>query len=98
MDIHYIISPVLLIFLLTTVIINGYRNQDEEFCILVLSSVFSCLSIFVLVLILLYIRLVYGIDLKLNEDYKGRLMILFSQYLFTFIHTLYILRGCLDVA
>lgn len=98
MDIHYILSPLLLIFLLTTIIINGYRNPDEEFCMLVLSSVFSCFSIFVLVLILIYIRLVYSIDLKLNEDYQGRLMILFAQYLFTFIHTLYIMRKCLDVA
>ena len=98
MDIHYILSPVLLVSLLTTIIINGYKNPDEEFCMLVLSSVFSCFSIFVLVLILIYIRLVYNIDLTLNEDYQGRLLILFAQYLFTFIHTLYILRECLDVA
>lgn len=98
MDIHYILSPILLLFLLATIIINGYKNQDEEFCMLVLSSAFSCFSIFILVLILLYVNIVYGIDLRLNEDYNGRLMILFSQYLFTFIHTLYILRLCLDVA
>ena len=99
MDIHYVLSPILLLLFVLSIIYNLYLNEQEEFIFIGASFVIVFFILVITVLLMIYINVVYGIKINFNTDELNRLMFLFIQYLITFVHSLLlIIKNCMDVS
>ena len=99
MDIHHVLSPILLLLFVLSIIYNLYLNEQEEFIFIGVSFVIVFFILVITVLLMIYINVVYGIKINFNTDELNRLMFLFIQYLITFVHSLLlIIKNCMDVS
>lgn len=99
MDIHHVLSPILLLLFVLSIIYNLYLNEQEEFILIGASFVIVFFILVITVLLMIYINVVYGIKINFNTDELNRLMFLFIQYLITFVHSLLlIIKNCMDVS
>lgn len=99
MDIHHVLSPILLLLFVLSIIYNLYLNEQEEFIFIGASFVIVFFILVITVLLMIYINVVYGIKINFNTDELNRLMFLFIQYLITFVHSLLlIIKNCMDVS
>ena len=99
MDIHYVLSPILLSLLGLSIIYNFSIDEQEEFIFIGASAVIVFFILIIIVLLSIYINVIYGIELNFNTNEINRLIFLFVQYLFTFIHSLLLLlKSCMNVS
>ena len=99
MDIHHVLSPILLLLFVLSIIYNLYLNEQEEFIFIGASFVIVFFILVITVLLMIYINVIYGIKINFNTDELNRLMFLFIQYLITFVHSLLlIIKNCMDVS
>lgn len=99
MDIHHVLSPILLLLFVLSIIYNLYLDEQEEFIFIGASFVIVFFILVITVLLIIYTNVVYGIKINFNTDELNRLMFLFIQYLITFVHSLLLLiKKCMDVS
>lgn len=99
MDIHYYLSPILLILLIVTSVNNFSIDEKEEMIFIGASGIIVFFTLIIIALVIVYINIIYNTDIRFNGRNIDRLGVLFIQYLFTFIHSsLLIIKNCKSVS
>lgn len=99
MDIHYVLSPILLLLFISSIVYNFWLDEQEGFLFIGASFIIVFFILVITVLLIIYTNVVYGIKINFNTDELNRLMFLFIQYLITFVHSLLLLiKICMDVS
>lgn len=99
MDIHYYLSPILLVLLIVTAVNNFSIDETEEMIFIGASGVIVFFTLIFIAVITLYISTIYNTNVRFSDKEIDRLGVLFIQYLFTFIHSLLLLiKNCKSVS
>lgn len=99
MDMHYYLSPILLVLLIATAMNNFSINETEEMVFIGASGIVVFFVLIAIAVITVYINTIYNTSISLSGRDIDRLGVLFIQYLFTFIHSsLLIMKNCKSVS
>lgn len=99
MDIHYYLSPILLLLLIITAINNFSIDETEEMIFIGTSGIVVFFVLIIIAVITVYINIIYNTSIRFIGRDINRLVVLFIQYLFTFIHSsLLLMKNCKSVS
>lgn len=99
MDIHYYLSPILLILLIVTSVNNFSIDEKEEMVFIGASGIIVFFVLILIAVITVYINIIYNTSVSFSGRDIDRLGVLFIQYLFTFIHSsLLLMKNCKSVS